>query len=143
MALDYSDLDAVMELWASFESVSRYYKIGSNEEQVTELMEITKGTLGEKPFYRPYLVAAIFLEIQIDVNQITKADGVEFTNLRQPADTYRGLQRQIDGAYEDLGLVLPDAFDIPLCDPCGGDGGAVRPRGYVLLTGTRSINKSK
>lgn len=143
--MDYSDRQKVMDLWETFESVSRYYKSATNEDQVVELMEVTKGTLNGKPFYRPYLVAAIFLEIQIDVNQITKADGVEFTNLRQPATTYRGLQRQIDGAFP--GVKVPESFVIPECDPCeaaaSGGSTASKGRNYGLFTGTLSVKKSR
>lgn len=116
----YLDLDKSLELFESLETVASYYSSAKNEDQVRQLFEDFSGKLDGKAFYRPYAIASYFIRVQNQINILHKGDGAEFTLYERTADTYWGMQRQIDEATE--GLELADSLKTPaaICDPCAG-----------------------
>ncbi|NER90369.1 hypothetical protein [Moorena sp. SIO3A2] len=113
----YSDRDKVMELLVTLQTVASYYSAVKHEEQLIQWLEDTKGVFPNgDPFYRYYLVAAIFIETNSEVNILKQAEGgTVFTNFDRTAQTYRNLQWRIDGATD---AEIPESLQLTYCDPC-------------------------
>lgn len=142
----YLDKDKSLELFQQLETVRQYYCPEQNGSQVAQLLEDLSGVLNGQTFYRPYAVAAYFIEVQREINVLKKADGAEFTNFDRTATTYRGMQRIIDGSTE--GLKLADPLKIPVCDPCSQTANGNNSNGVIggegglgLLVGSTRIER--
>lgn len=72
-------------------------------------LEIAAGkNSANETVYRPYYVAAKFLEQIRSQQSVRKADGAEFTGLALPIASLLGLQASLDKA---LGLIVPAGFE--------------------------------
>ncbi|NEO59168.1 MAG: hypothetical protein F6J98_01705 [Moorea sp. SIO4G2] len=121
----YTDLDKSLELLITLQTVADYYKIAKHEEQLRQWLIDTRGVFppdeknpeaGQEYFYRYYLVAAIFIETNQEVNILKRAEGgTEFTNFDRTAQTYRNLQWRIDGAS---GAIISESLKLTYCEPC-------------------------
>ncbi|HEY9648632.1 MAG TPA: hypothetical protein V6C88_19785 [Chroococcidiopsis sp.] len=67
--------------------------------------------------YRPFYVAAKFLEQYRPQQTLVKGDGAEFTGLKKPIESLLGEQAAIDQA---LGLTIPAGYEaiLPGCVTC-------------------------
>lgn len=75
------------------------------DQYLIDLLEAATGAATAHPkVFRPYLVAAVVLEQDIDRQQITEADGVKFTNLVGVIASLRSQQHSLDLA---LSLEVP------------------------------------
>jgi hypothetical protein len=74
------------------------------------LETLLKGTSETNPdgvtHFRPYEVAALVLEQQLQSQQLSKADDVEFTGLKTPIQSFKQLQ---DDQDVKLGLKNPES----------------------------------
>jgi hypothetical protein len=67
--------------------------------------------------YRPYFVAAKFLEQLRAKQEIAKAKGVEFTGLALPIESLLAQQASLDRALTaSMGLVVPAGFEAVVAD---------------------------
>lgn len=81
---------------------------------LTELLQLSAGTDPEgTTHYRPFLVAARWLEQNQSAQAISKADGVEFTGLRTPIASLLNLQAGYDMACN---LTVPDGMGATLAN---------------------------
>lgn len=71
-------------------------------------LDITAGTKDSITYYRPYYVAAKFLEQLRSQQAIAEADGAKFTLLEKPIASLLALQASLD---ESLGLSVPPGFE--------------------------------
>lgn len=79
----------------------------------------------ETLIYRPFYVAAKFLEQDLARQALTEDEGTKFTLLWKPIKSLLAQQRGIDKA---LGLIVPpgqEAIDLE-CQDCGDQGGGDR-----------------
>jgi hypothetical protein len=104
----------------------------SDDAYLTELLELSAGEAadGTTVHYRPYYVAAKFLEQNLARQQISAADGATFTLLKKPIESLLDLQSAYDRAQ---GLSVPAGFeavpdDCKVCSSYGSSavGGAYR-----------------
>lgn len=98
----------------------------SDDAYLTELLELSASKAADAAtHYRPYYVAAKFLEQNLARQQISAADGATFTLLKKPIESLLDLQSAYDRAQ---GLSVPAGFEaVPDdCKVCSGYGsGAV------------------
>jgi hypothetical protein len=103
---------AVYDAWATNQLE---ISAGKNPEQVT--------------VYRPYYVAAKFLEQLRSQQTISEADGAKFTGLALPIASLLSMQAALDTS---LGLTVPPGFEA-----IATAGSA--PRAFRFASGTRTI----
>ncbi len=92
------------------------------EVYISELLDISK-SLDLVPHYRPFIVAALILQQDLDGQAITEADGVKFTGLAKVIESLLGLQKSYDLS---TGIEIPPGFSAQeaidrLCDACGSN----------------------
>jgi hypothetical protein len=102
----------------------------TDDAYLTELLELSAGKAEAVTHYRPYYVAAKFLEQNLARQQISAADGATFTLLKKPIESLLDLQSAYDRAQ---GLLVPAGFeavpdDCKVCSSYGSSavGGAYR-----------------
>ncbi|MGG6295292.1 hypothetical protein ACQ4M4_12955 [Leptolyngbya sp. AN02str] len=99
------------------------------DSYLTNQLMISAGMNAEvQTVYRPYYVAAKFLEQLRSQQTVSKADGADFTGLAKPIESLLGLQASLDKA---MGLTISDGFEaiLPDCQVCENKlGGASRYR---------------
>ena len=95
----------------------------SDDAYLTELLELSAGKAEAVTHYRPYYVAAKFLEQNLARQLISAADGATFTLLKKPIESLLDLQSAYDRAQ---GLSVPAGFEaVPEdCKVCDGYGAA-------------------
>lgn len=80
----------------------------ADDTYLTELLTLSAGKdASETTHYRPYFVAAKFLEQNQAKQALKKAGDVEFTGLTTPIASLLELQESID---KSLGLTIPQGF---------------------------------
>ena len=81
----------------------------ADDAYLTELLELSAGKdASETTHYRPFLVAALYLEQNQSKQQISEAKGVKFTGLVTPIASLLKLQLAYDQANK---LTIPDGFE--------------------------------
>ncbi|MDX2215514.1 MAG: hypothetical protein SFY66_19780 [Oculatellaceae cyanobacterium bins.114] len=103
------------------------------DSYLTNLLTLSAGKdAADVTQYRPFYVAAKLLEQLRSQQQISKADGAEFTGLAKPIESLLGTQIAFDKA---LGLTIPEGFEavLPKCVTCEG-----QSSGAIRRFGTRS-----
>ena len=94
----------------------------SDDPYLTELLELSAGKAADAAtHFRPYYVAAKFLEQNLARQLISSADGATFTLLKKPIESLLDLQSAYDRAQ---GLTVPAGFeaipdDCKSCSPYG------------------------
>lgn len=104
----YSDLAASLNE-CKFNPAVRGLATDAYDDYLTNQLQISAGAnADQETVYRPYYVAAKFLEQLRTQQTIRKADGAEFTGLALPIASLMGLQSSID---QSLGLTVPPGFE--------------------------------
>jgi hypothetical protein len=100
------------------------------DSYLTNQLQVSAGkNPAQETIFRPYFVASRFLEQLRSQQQISKADGAEFTGLALPIASLLNQQAALDTA---LGLTVPPGFEAV---PIGGEGSS---SGGSRRFGTRS-----
>ena len=88
----------------------------NNKDYLDPLLEATSLENSDGiQHYRPYAVAALVLEQQLQSQQLSKADDVEFTGYRTPIDSFNRLQYDLDlklGLKEPEGTLKPGSVTV-------------------------------
>ncbi|MEO0988152.1 MAG: hypothetical protein AAFY20_21830 [Cyanobacteria bacterium J06639_14] len=127
--MTYTDLAAALA-----RAKERSGATATDDEYLTELLGMSAGTDSASTLhYRPFFVAAKWLEQNQTQQTISKADGAEFTGLAKPIESLLALQASYDAAND---LTIPDGFEAASldCVKCSG-AGSIR-RGTRSLTPT-------
>jgi hypothetical protein len=83
--------------------------IAADDAYLTELLEMSAGhSITGVKHYRPFLVAARWLEQNRPAQTVSEADGAKFTGLAKPIASLLGLQQAYDNANE---LLVPAGFE--------------------------------
>lgn len=75
---------------------------------LSELLEMSAGTVAGVTHFRPYYVSARFLEQKQSAQSISEADGAKFTGLAKPIASLMQVQAAYDSAYA---LEIPPGFE--------------------------------
>ena len=107
-----------------------------DDAYLTELLAMSAGVDAEAiTHYRPFYVAAKWIEQNQDAQTLTEADGAKFTGLAKPIESLLALQAAYDRANE---LTVPKGFEAAALDCVKCDGvSSTRTR-----RGTRSFAPS-
>jgi hypothetical protein len=108
--MDYTNLNKTRSFVQTLTSTS------GNKGYLDALLEATalENSSGVT-HYRPYEVAALVLEQQLQSQQLSKADDVEFTGYRTPIDSFNKLQYDLDlklGLKEPEGTLKPGSVTV-------------------------------
>ena len=107
----------------------------ADDAYLTELLTMSAGVDAETiTHYRPFYVAAKWIEQNQDAQTLTEADGAKFTGLAKPIESLLALQSAYDSANK---LTVPKGFEAAALDCVKCDGVATRTR-----RGTRSFTPS-
>ena len=81
----------------------------TDDDYLTELLQLSAGKdASETTHYRPFLVAALWLQQNRSKQQISEAKGVKFTGLAGPIASLQKLQLAYDQANK---LTIPEGFE--------------------------------
>ena len=81
----------------------------ADDAYLTELLQLSAGKdATETTHYRPFLVAALWLEQAQSKQQLSEAKGVKFTGLAKPIASLKALQFAYDQSNK---LSIPDGFE--------------------------------
>ena len=82
---------------------------GADDALLTELLNMSAGTAADSTtHYRPFYVAATWMEQNQSAQQLLEADGAKFTGLAKPIASLLRLQAAYDRAN---GLTIPEGFE--------------------------------
>lgn len=125
--MDYTVLADCLEEVKNNPAVRGLIRGTEYDGYLTNQLQISAGLKVATVYYRPYYVAAKFLEQLRSQQAIAKADGAEFTGLQKPIESLLGQQIALD---KSLGLEVPAGFEaiLPGCVTCESTGGFVRRR---------------
>ncbi|MEL7314823.1 MAG: hypothetical protein AAFN08_07720 [Cyanobacteria bacterium J06559_3] len=99
----------------------------ADDAYLTELLTMSAGVDTETvTHYRPFYVAAKWLEQNQTAQTLTEADGAKFTGLAKPIESLLALQASYDSAND---LSVPTGFEAAALDCVKCDGVAARRRG--------------
>jgi len=85
------------------------YATDTDNQLLTELLQLSAGlNIQDVTHYRPYLVAALFLEQSPQVQSLKEADGVVFSQLKDAIASLRNLQSAYDSSHN---LTVPSGFE--------------------------------
>jgi hypothetical protein len=89
--MDYTNLNKNRQFVQTLTSTS------DNKNYLNALLEATSAPDSDGiTHYRPYAVAALVLEQQLQSQQLSKADDVEFTGFSKPIQSFKQLQDDLD-----------------------------------------------
>jgi hypothetical protein len=89
--MDYTSLNKSRKFVQTLTSTS------NNKDYLDPLLKATSEENSDGiQHYRPYAVAALVLEQQLQSQQLSKADDVEFTGYKTPIDSFNRLQYDLD-----------------------------------------------
>lgn len=120
---------AYLELAASLaRAKERANARASADAYMTELLELSAGTDAQNiTHYRPFYVAAKWLEQNRQDQTFTEADGAKFTGQAKPIESLLGLQFAYDTAN---GLTIPPGFEAGSSSGSGSTSNRRIPRSY-------------
>ena len=108
--MDYTNLTKSRQFVQTLTSTS------NNKGYLDPLLEATSLENSDGiQHYRPYAVAALVLEQQLQSQQLSKADDVEFTGYQRPIESFNKLQYDLDlklGLKEPEGALKPGSVTV-------------------------------
>lgn len=107
-----------------------------DEVSIGVQIDVTAGTLADAKVYRPYYVAAQYLEQKRSQQALLEGGGAKFSNLATPIASLFRQQAALDAA---LGTVVPPGMESrdPDCNVCQGSLMQLRRRSTSISTTAR------
>jgi len=99
----YTDLAGALE-----RAKERSGATAADNAFLTELLQMSAGKdVSNVTHFRPFIVAARYLEQSQSIQALSSASGVQFTNMVRPIASLLALQAAYDASQ---GLIVPDGF---------------------------------
>lgn len=138
--VNYADQSQCLSEVKSNPAVRGLISATEYDAHITNQLVISAGTdPASSTMYRPYYVAAKFLEQLRSQQALSKAeDGVTFTGLAKPIESLLGLQAALD---KSMDLTVPEGFEaiLPGCITCGDSATTTSQRRYRTRSHSRTI----